>query len=1083
MKMVGKNDKEQARKIHPSIFIGLGGTGKHVLLNLRRKFFEKFGLKEGFPIMGFKWLDTDMQNIGIDGKKLDYALEQVMLKSEDIIDLQIPDEEFRTYLRYKQDNRHIWEWLPHTIEKTGAPKNGAKQIRPLGRLGFFNKYNKIVRDLKALKERVCNIENVKKTRDLGLGMEVDTSRIEIYLIFSVAGGTGSGIFLDTAFTLKDEFAKESVNSIGYIVLPAVFSHDTTHRIYANSYAALKELDFYSLRKDYLDKDEAKARKTIRSQHDFKCWYWESREPKYVMGPPFDIAYIIDNKTSQGYNITVENKNQLLDMISEDIFLKFASPIGFGSIIKSIQTNEHAKLEGHYQFELADETREGEIKHSNAYSIHYASMGLAKIYIPIEKIRKACGLKLAMAVVKNWTKKPGKDPNINNLVEKEFYAHLKFSRGETGKTFISNINRCGERTYEATIDSWINSLRNRFLPKIETKGRNIRKQLVDAYEQYVKENIEAEGGRKGIFVQGIETNITNLVKEIKERILEETNRVLDLPQFRFEVARKVLLHFKERLQSMKKALQNQANETRTKLSGKYQREYTSALNTYSDVERRFHLLKTTTLVKQGSFIIKAMRDKLINEVRVLLLEGAVKVIDDICGFVGFSETKKDEKGEIIVVEKGWVKKLTEVEEILKTDILGSFDHKYDFFSRQEAEHINTSLYHKELIQYYYEIDGEPISDETILATGKEFLSEEKMEMIMLGDYFEKYGKARIEQALEDYCQAKFTRMAKKHEVIKMLYDESTERGYTPEERQRKISAFVGNGHPWINHSGGFLGIHADRMKKDIGRYSILGVFPGEHGCYETFKNDIKKEKKELYLQLTDSEEHVAYFYTEWVAFPLMYVDGINKWYDQAYIDYLGNGEENLHIEKYYHKYDELIAISHDELDQYLSAYGTLILGFMLGIVEINEVKERNTFKYHMEMEVSPGIFRQEKLGDEYFAVRKIQRNSALRQNIANEIVKKKNEIEMNHQKMWNFYALLVYYWRHVFPIKYKGTEADPVPIKTFEHRVIEDEMKDIGNKIKDKEDKNIREDEVSHRLAKIDEFSGRIGNSSRRVIKF
>jgi nitrate reductase beta subunit len=138
---------------------------------------------------------------------------------------------------------------------------------------------------------------------------------------------------------------------------------------------------------------------------------------------------------------------------------------------------------------------------------------------------------------------------------------------------------------------------------------------------------------------------------------------------------------------------------------------------------------------------------------------------------------------------------------------------------------------------------------------------------------------------------------------------------------------------------------------------------------------------------------------------------------------------------------------------------------------------------MEMEVSPGIFRQEKLGDEYFAVRKIQRNSALKQSIAREIVKKKSEIEMNSQKMWNFYALLVYYWRHVFPIKYKGTEADPVPIKTFEHRVIEDEMVDIGNKIKDKEGKNIQEDEVSQRLAKIDEFSGRIGNSPRRVIKF
>jgi hypothetical protein len=44
-------------QIRPTVFIGLGGTGKEVLLSLRRKVYEKF-CKPSLPCASFLWVDT-----------------------------------------------------------------------------------------------------------------------------------------------------------------------------------------------------------------------------------------------------------------------------------------------------------------------------------------------------------------------------------------------------------------------------------------------------------------------------------------------------------------------------------------------------------------------------------------------------------------------------------------------------------------------------------------------------------------------------------------------------------------------------------------------------------------------------------------------------------------------------------------------------------------------------------------------------------------------------------------------------------------------------------------------------------------
>ena len=44
--------------IRPTVLIGLGGSGKEVLMRLRRLFYERHGTV-GLPITQYLWFDTD----------------------------------------------------------------------------------------------------------------------------------------------------------------------------------------------------------------------------------------------------------------------------------------------------------------------------------------------------------------------------------------------------------------------------------------------------------------------------------------------------------------------------------------------------------------------------------------------------------------------------------------------------------------------------------------------------------------------------------------------------------------------------------------------------------------------------------------------------------------------------------------------------------------------------------------------------------------------------------------------------------------------------------------------------------------
>src|SRR6185436_8534024 len=130
--------------------------------------------------------------------------------------------------------REIAEWYPDLegkfIRYAQAEAVGARQWRPLGRIGFFLNDVEIMEPLRA--------GVVQLDARCGIAGELRSS--SICIVTSIAGGTGSGILLDIAANLRSYRPDIGIRLV--LLLPEFFEHvDFTSKVLANAYATLTEV--------------------------------------------------------------------------------------------------------------------------------------------------------------------------------------------------------------------------------------------------------------------------------------------------------------------------------------------------------------------------------------------------------------------------------------------------------------------------------------------------------------------------------------------------------------------------------------------------------------------------------------------------------------------------------------------------------------------------------------------------------------------------------------------------------------------------------------------------------------------------
>jgi serine/threonine protein kinase len=223
--------------LFPAVIVGLGRMGQSVLQALRRALLSRFGPDQELPHIRLVALDTDPEAVHISGAAGNLRPEEMLLTR-----LSRPSR----YLRVRDHLPAIEDWLdpkmiyriPRSLITTG--------IRALGRLAFIEHYRTIQARLRRELERVTQPEALavahERTR---LGLRTNWPRV--YVVTCLAGGTGSGMFLDLAYTVRALLREQGYSRqevIGLFLLPPVDERSEAALPLANTYAALKELKHF-----------------------------------------------------------------------------------------------------------------------------------------------------------------------------------------------------------------------------------------------------------------------------------------------------------------------------------------------------------------------------------------------------------------------------------------------------------------------------------------------------------------------------------------------------------------------------------------------------------------------------------------------------------------------------------------------------------------------------------------------------------------------------------------------------------------------------------------------------------------------
>jgi hypothetical protein len=198
----------------PTVVLGLGGTGHNTLLKLKRRFVDAYGSVP--PIIRFLSIDTT-ENAEASTRAEESSPDGRLDHNETYV-LQVGNPANLV----NGTNPHIDEWWPPEIP-TQAIIAGAGQVRARGRLALFAKAAEVYARIRRAVDDVRNIRNQKQMYADEFQVS-DRSGVEVHLVGSLAGGTGSGTFLDVAFMARDVIGSdEQSNFTAVLLLPGIFT--------------------------------------------------------------------------------------------------------------------------------------------------------------------------------------------------------------------------------------------------------------------------------------------------------------------------------------------------------------------------------------------------------------------------------------------------------------------------------------------------------------------------------------------------------------------------------------------------------------------------------------------------------------------------------------------------------------------------------------------------------------------------------------------------------------------------------------------------------------------------------------------
>lgn len=863
------------RPMRPSIIIGLGGTGQRIILEVRKKIIQEYGSLDRIPIVGFLVIDTDPEKPIIPGLD-DITLNKIQLAPSEVVITKVTGthklkEELNSY-------PHLSEWVDKSILEKGDVTAGAKGIRAIGRLSYFLNFSQIKKALDAAYKQVTDQPNLRYMAEHH-GMSV-ASGVNVTIITSVCGGTGSGIFLDLAFTVKDMLAGTEHQRIGYLVLPGVFGTDIAK---ATGYAALRELNHYSMDRDF----EAN-------------WENETR-PRVIQPPPFDFCYIINNGNN---HVNFSQKEHLFEMTAHNIFLEFSHE--FGQYKTSLKDNIQAVATGTDKL---------------GCPLNYISLGLSTISFPRGRIINACSHRLAKEVLQSWTSPKEITSKLNEYVDHflDLNKLLVDTDSAAKNQFKDELLKFEGSNYYALVDE-----------EMSAAYRGIRSQNHTRYDIYLEKRAEDfekkfyEGDRDpsnwGEFFRGIHRNKEQKKQAVETLLVEQVSKMIQNKHQGLDYAKDFIEALRSRFDKYRDYFRTKFDEL-SKAEGKISKDRVKAFEDLKGAKKGLIFDRKRVMQDRADKLTNTRSGKLTNYFKRKLdkktLEMSILLSEALVDYCKYLLREVDIfKDKLSRIYKG----IEDTEKTLVQDTSAQ-----DVYSLSLYDPSDVDFYYNE----YVKSRDIEMNRDSVEAASQKVL--EELNTILFDLRKEEFLDSKIRDALIKVCKPSFTEVENITVARKFL-----ERYPAESDQMRHLRNYFSSSEVFLR----FKTI-PDFSVKANSKVSLIGVYEGRQPSLEEYKKLLPLLEKSCTdanqlrginpIRQTDE----ILFTTEEGAFPLRRILEIDDY--EAKYDKLSQGNQNpLHLRKY--DKDFLVEIIQPTETEQRKAKIAVFAGIAMGIIKPDEDDE-------------------------------------------------------------------------------------------------------------------------------------------------
>lgn len=454
--------------LQPALIIGLGGTGADVLMRLRRLLVDRFKNMGNIPIVKFLYIDTDPDWWNSQGSKVE---ESIRLGEDERLDAAITDTK-ALYDNIESGNAPHLDWYSlDSLKSWTYIGKGAGAVRQLGR--FCVAYH-----AREIEDRMRKLLNAVAAEDAVASMNAKhnvqvASGVNVFVVAGLAGGTGSGMFLDIAYLARQVGASYGdCLTAGYLFLPGAYEDTDRSGALSKGYAALKELNYYTYSHA---PDKPLALLYGEPVWDVDYSGDETQRIHFKNASPFDYTYLLDSSNAYA---NVDRKN-IAAMVAESLFHEFT--LSFATRKRSLRNNIRQHIVGHDGRDMP---------------VQFMSFGQSMIAFPRAEVKEVLSYQLALNAVQRWIDKQAQpitvtadasDDDEATAMKKTRETVKVLSESDTIKKAVgSHITRVLKGQFSLSVPGLVVSIATQHGVRLTDKPAALREEVK---EQWVAEKWE------------------------------------------------------------------------------------------------------------------------------------------------------------------------------------------------------------------------------------------------------------------------------------------------------------------------------------------------------------------------------------------------------------------------------------------------------------------------------------------------------------------------------------------------------------------------------------------------------------------